>query len=321
MQENELQYSKYGNVWIPCGITQRTMPPGFYNLMPTNAGMGLELAKPVADELIDIPGTPADDVMEDINKFLATKERYIKCGLTHKRGYLFYGPPGSGKTSLGLMIGRRFIRDVGGLVFYISSAGELSHATEIMRKVEPGRPTMYLMEEADRIVDNTVALSILDGELSLAGAVFVAMTNYKEQLPPRIANRPGRFDRVMFIDAPPLRVQIEYLKRLTVRAEVDEIAAINIGETLVGLPVSMAHLREAFIAHVLMGVDLATMRKRFEVMMDRAVAAPAEEGEDDDDDGDPDDDCCTVCWDNDCGGCVEENEHMKGLVKQDAAAS
>ena len=116
------------------------------------------------------------------------------------------------------------------------------------------------------IINNIHCLSILDGELSIQGAVFVAMTNYKEKLPPRIANRPGRFDRVEMVDCPPIAVQLEYLRRVEARGGKNPDAPERIVQALVGIPISMAHLREAFISHVLMGMSLTSVRSRFETM-------------------------------------------------------
>lgn len=41
----------------------------------------------------------ADDIIQDINKFLVSGEWYINKGVPYRRGYLLYGPPGTGKTS------------------------------------------------------------------------------------------------------------------------------------------------------------------------------------------------------------------------------
>lgn len=265
-----IQYALLNGVYVRCGETRQELEPGFYDVVNMgNAGYGVKSKSPVSDELIDLPGTVADDIFDDIGKFMVTGDRYKSFGLTHKRGYLFYGPPGSGKTSLGMMLARRFIEQVNGIVMYCGDVGSFYHGVAIMRDVEPGRPSMYLIEEADAIVNNTHCLSILDGELSIHGAVFVAMTNYKNKLPPRIANRPGRFDLVTYVGAPPESVQVEYLRRIASRAMTDEVAkkaAQHIVENLKGLPMSMAHLREAFISHVLMHLDMDHVRKRFEIM-------------------------------------------------------
>jgi DNA polymerase III delta prime subunit len=250
-----------------CGRTRQTLDAGFYdveNMGPM--GYGLRPKVTVSDELIDIPGTIADDIFVDIDKFLQTKEAYAEYSLTHKRGYLFYGPPGSGKTSLGLMLARRFIDKADGIVMYCGDTGAFFNGVSIMRDVEPGRPSMYLIEEADAIVNNTHCLSILDGELSIQGAVFVAMTNYRNKLPPRINNRPGRFDRVELVSCPPEPVQLEYLRRVEARGGKNPDAPQRIVEGLRGLSISMAHLREAFISHVLMQVPIDQLRVRFEIM-------------------------------------------------------
>lgn len=264
-EKNSLQYAIHnGDTFVPCGQTTLKLEPGFYDVVAVGPGAwGLKTKQAVSDDLIDIPGTIADEIFGDIDKFLGSKEQYQSYGLTHKRGYLFYGPPGSGKTSLGLMIAKRFVEKVGGIVMFAGDMNQFYNGVAIMREVEAGRPSLYLIEEADAIINNTHCLSILDGELSIQGAVFVAMTNYKNKLPPRIANRPGRFDRVEKVDSPPAAVQIEYLRRVEARVGNDPTAPQRIVEALEGLPLSLAHLREAFISHVLMGLELPALRQRF----------------------------------------------------------
>ncbi len=266
-EDGAIQYQSYGDAFVRCGETRKAMEPGFYDVAGLGPiGWGLRPKTMVTDELIDIPGTIADDIFTDMERFLGEKDRYAEYGLTHKRGYLFYGPPGSGKTSLGLMLAKRFIDKVNGVVMFCAGHSEFYNGVSIMRDVEPGRPSLYLIEEADMIVNNTHCLSILDGELSIQGAVFVAMTNYKDKLPPRINNRPGRFDRVELVNCPPEPVQLEYLRRVEARGGKNPDAPERIVEGLRGIPVSMAHLREAFISHVLMGVSMDELRRRFEIM-------------------------------------------------------
>ncbi len=270
------QYTIRGDVWMPCAQTIGKMPAGFYDVVEVGSQVGLRAKDIVSDELIDMPGTIADDIFADAKMFLEAQDDYKAYGLTHKRGYLFFGPPGSGKTSLGQMLARRFIDQVDGVVMFIDSMSALYNGVEIMREVEPDRPSMFLIEEVEMIINNPLGLSILDGERSIQGAIFVAMTNYKEKLPPRIANRPGRFDRVELVECPPPAVQIEYLRRIAERRQspladctphsAPPAIARDIVEALAGLPLSMAHLREAFISYVLMGLTLSELRKRFEEM-------------------------------------------------------
>src|ERR1700719_4026919 len=41
-----------------------------------------------------------EGLVQDIEKFKAAQQRYRELGVPYHRGYLFYGPPGSGKTSI-----------------------------------------------------------------------------------------------------------------------------------------------------------------------------------------------------------------------------
>ncbi len=281
---NAIQYSIEGGSYARCGETVKVIPPGFYDVVNLGFGnFGLKPKEPVTDELIDMAGTIADDIIEDIERFMRLGPTFASYNLTHKRGYLFYGPPGSGKTSLGLLIARRFIERTGGVVMYVSRDHHLTQGVGIIRDVEPGRPSMYLIEEADNVVDDTDCLSILDGECSLNGAVFVAMTNYKDRMAQRITNRPGRFDRVELVDRPPTKVQEEYLRRVISRGNPNDGACRELAGAIVrgldGVPIQLAHLREAFISHVLMSTPMTEVRRRFETM-----AAKEEDDEDSEDD-------------------------------------
>lgn len=263
----KMQYEISGESFFPCGSTTPRMEAGFYDIIGVpGRGYGLQIKRPVTDELIDLKGTVADEVFADMQGFLATKAQYARYGLTHKRGYLFFGPPGSGKTCLGQMLARRFIEGVDGIVMNCTNINEFVNAVDIMRKVEPGRPSMYLLEESESMLNNVHCLSILDGEQSLQGSVFVAMTNYKEEMPPRLANRPGRFDMVVKVDCPPPEVQIEYLRRVEARGGENTDLPQRIVKSLEGISLSLAHLREAFISHVLLNISLDVLRDRFEKM-------------------------------------------------------
>lgn len=270
-EENSIQWQTLGQGFGACGQTQKILDPGFYDIQDMGYGRMAMVPK--------TPITEADEIYQDIDGFLESKDRFAAYRLTHKRGYMFWGPPGSGKTSLANMLANRFIKGVGGIVVYCGDVSSFYSAVNLMKSVEPGRPTMYLIEEADRIVNNTHCLSILDGELSVQGAVFVAMTNYKNKMPPRVTNRPGRFDRVVRVDCPPEGVQVEYIRRLQGRVEGGPDVAQEIVSLLAGLPVSMAHLREAFVSRVLLKQNLEDIRTRYNEMFGIA----AEQDDDDED--------------------------------------
>src|SRR5215469_14801114 len=59
------------------------------------------------DSVILKPGEK-EHLIQDIEKFRASRKRYRDLGVPYHRGYLFYGPPGTGKTSLVSALASRF---------------------------------------------------------------------------------------------------------------------------------------------------------------------------------------------------------------------
>ncbi|CAD6571038.1 MAG: hypothetical protein TREMPRED_000122 [Tremellales sp. Tagirdzhanova-0007] len=63
---------------------------------------------------IILPGTIKDDLVSNIEKFLSEKETswYAARGIPHRRGYLFHGDPGAGKSTLATAIASKLHLDI-----------------------------------------------------------------------------------------------------------------------------------------------------------------------------------------------------------------
>nr|XP_018263747.1 uncharacterized protein I303_03620 [Kwoniella dejecticola CBS 10117]OBR85905.1 hypothetical protein I303_03620 [Kwoniella dejecticola CBS 10117] len=61
-----------------------------------------------------LPGNLKENLLRDIEKFLSDKETrwYASRGIPHRRGYLFHGAPGSGKTTLVTAIASKLALDI-----------------------------------------------------------------------------------------------------------------------------------------------------------------------------------------------------------------
>ncbi|WVF72107.1 hypothetical protein IAT40_006919 [Kwoniella sp. CBS 6097] len=61
-----------------------------------------------------LPGTLKDDLLKDVERFLSEKESkwYASRGIPHRRGYLFHGAPGAGKTTLVTAIASKLALDI-----------------------------------------------------------------------------------------------------------------------------------------------------------------------------------------------------------------
>src|SRR5262249_51248220 len=131
-------------------------------------------------------------------------ERFRKHGFLHRRGYLFYGKQGSGKSSLIHLIVARIVA-AEHLAFFCEDPANFIHSLSVFRQVEPRRPMVCVFEAIDAISathGDGDLLQWLDGNHQVDKAVNLASTNYPERLDRRIVARPRRFDRLIRIDAP-----------------------------------------------------------------------------------------------------------------------
>lgn len=195
------------------------LPAGEYTLEMTRAGLHIKPASTVSDEFIAVEGE--EDAVSQIIKTLdgfwgeETANIYKQLGVRHKRGFLLYGPQGTGKTGVIRRIVRAAIEASKAVTFYIDtdSIDHVAIAASMLRSVEPKRPLICVYEDVDNMIDQgdeAHLLAFLDGEKSVDHVVNIATTNYLEKLPDRIKKRPRRFDDLVEVKAPTDAVRLKY---------------------------------------------------------------------------------------------------------------
>lgn len=126
----------------------------------------------------------------------------------------------------------------------------------ILREIEPNTPVVVLMEDIDSTLQHyneSEVLNILDGVNQIEKAVFLATTNYPEELGERIINRPSRFDKRFKIDHPNPESRKMYFEYLIGADRIDELN-IPIDRWVQDTEdFSLAHLKELFVAVVILG--------------------------------------------------------------------
>lgn len=67
-------------------------------------------------------------IVEDIDKFILSKNKYDKHGFPYKRTYIFDGPPGTGKTSITLALAQKYKRSI-----YLMNLENIINSMEFMK--------------------------------------------------------------------------------------------------------------------------------------------------------------------------------------------
>lgn len=158
----------------------------------------------------------ADRILSDIREFVNMPHWYTDRGIPYRRGYLLYGPPGSGKSS--------FITALAGELEYsicvlnLSERGLSDDRLNHLMSVAP-QQSIILLEDIDAAFvnrDESAAtkvayeglnrvtfsglLNMMDGVASAEARILFMTTNYIERLDPALI-RPGRVDVKEYIGA------------------------------------------------------------------------------------------------------------------------
>ena len=127
-----------------CGPTCERLPAGAYTVGVDPCGNVLFNRRQLqTDDLIDFPGSLPARVVEEIERFWGLGERFARLGFLHRRGYLFYGKQGSGKSSLVHQILSRVVA-AGHVAFFGEYPPCFLQGVGRFREAEPDRPDPLL---------------------------------------------------------------------------------------------------------------------------------------------------------------------------------
>lgn len=258
-------------MFSPVGGTVAKIEPGYYDISADQAGRIFFIPlRARTDSLLQFPNSAADKVIEGIKDFWTREEQFRRYGLSYKRGIILYGPPGSGKTAA-LQLVARDVVERNGIVLTFNPRLFLP-AYRALRDIQPDTPLVVLMEDCEDYLTGGYAsqvLNLLDGSEQLDRVVFAASTNYPERLEERVINRPSRFDIRIYVGAPSAAARGIYLESLL---KPDDI--IDVGRYVKDTKgMSLAHIKELFIATHILGSDYSETISRLKDMDSSMVSS------------------------------------------------
>lgn len=239
-----------------------SIPTGFYGIGYDNQQGKYFVRKTnySTDNILELPMPETKNIVKDIKTFWDKEEAFKKYGLTYKRGVLMYGHPGCGKSHIIQLLIKYLIEEENGVVFKIESPEDVERYSSFMHStfkvIENTRRIVTIIEDIDGLFHSgkaveTILLNILDGMNHMDNIVYLATTNYPEELADRVINRPSRFDRRYEIGMPNEEVRKYYFEH-TLKPE--DLKEINIDEWVSRTDkMSIAHLRELIVSTVIQG--------------------------------------------------------------------
>ncbi|QIW99884.1 hypothetical protein AMS68_005402 [Peltaster fructicola] len=193
------------------------------------------------------------------NTFFNSKKIYEDLGVPWKRGLLFHGPPGNGKTISikALMHTLLFDRKESIPTLYVKNAPYTWTIGAVFAQARRLSPCMVVLEDVETIVtpgNRSYFFNEMDGLANNDGLFIVASTNYLDRLDPGLTKRPSRFDRKYLFPLPNEHERTLYCQYWQEKTEKNP--HINFPKKLCP---AMAHITPGFSFAFLQECFVATM--------------------------------------------------------------
>jgi len=247
-----------GTLYWGTSNVEENIPPGLYRCAHRDdVGPCFNKLIIETDTLIRLPDMVCNEVIDQIQEFWSdrVKKSMEERGFMHKRGIMMYGEPGSGKTCT-IQVLVQMLINAGGIAIYAEDPAILSNCLQLLRRIESERPVIVILEDFDTLTDRDHRennwLAVLDGEAQIKNVVFLATTNYIEQIDKRFVDRPSRFDIIMPVPMPTARDRaafIRYKEPSLTDEELYEWVQASVG-------FSLAHVKEIIISVICFGKPL-----------------------------------------------------------------
>ena len=236
-------------------------------LKSTNMGLipkFIKVSERTREDVV-LPQNVWDEVESNCINVFEDNQRYHDLKIPTKRGILFEGPPGNGKSSLIACLNN--VLD-GKVTFIYVTDGVIHSANDIARIFTLARrynPAVLVFEDIDVIGRERQMggqnftcelLAQLDGLEVLQDLVIIATTNHVDLVDEALKNRPSRFDRRISVPKP----EAEFRARLLTKFLTQKNIAVD-AETIKQVASKTKEYNGAHLQEIVVTAQLLALRQ------------------------------------------------------------
>lgn len=192
-----------GSITIHSANTKRvtkTFDPGFYYAIQDQQGKLYINRSEFKEVHVPFPNQNSKVILEGISKFLENNNRKTckELGYLYKMNVLMHGVQGSGKTALMNYLCDELIKEHDAIIFRVDGPFNLETSWSLGEKIRDIQDNLivFIMDEFDMYCSKkgeAYMKQILDGNRSIDYSIVLGATNYLNDIPETIRDRPSRF--------------------------------------------------------------------------------------------------------------------------------
>jgi AAA+ superfamily predicted ATPase len=211
------------------------------------------------------------EVQRDFAQFFNSRETYERYGIPWRRGAIFTGPPGNGKTHTVKALINSLERPCLYVRNFTGDGTEQQNMAEVFKRARR-EPTLVVLEDLDSMItdaNRAFFLNELDGFRVNTGVAVLATTNHPDKLDTAIIDRPSRFDRKYQFELPAEAERLAYVEKwnceLQPELRVTNTATCSIVQQTDGF--SFAYLKELFVSSMVQWMSGSGQTRMDDVML------------------------------------------------------